>query len=68
MSDASRALPAHLVGTTPTNARSIPISDIEGLDVAVEDAGFLKVPAPPTSGPKQVLTSTAGVLSWEDAA
>ena len=67
MSDASRALPAHIAGTTPSSARSIPVSDIEGLDGVVEDAGFLKVPAPPGTGTK-VLTSTNGVLSWEDAA
>lgn len=56
-----------MVGTTPSTSRSIPITGIEGLGTAIEGAGFLKVPAPPTSGTK-VLTSTNGVLSWEDAA
>lgn len=67
MSDASRAIPAHIAGTTPSTSRSIPISDIEGLDEQLETSGFVKIPEPPPSG-AFTLTSTDGSLSWEAAA
>lgn len=62
MSDALRAVPMHEVGATPAKKRSVPVEFTRA-----DGSTGVVVPEPPTSGTK-VLTSTNGVLSWEDAA
>lgn len=51
--------------STDRFVRGLPFS-ADGVRVEISGGGVL-VPAPPESGTK-VLTSTNGVLSWEDAA
>jgi hypothetical protein len=57
MSDENRAVPMHEVGATPTSNRSVPVTLARKVDI----------PEPPAEG-TFTLTSTDGVLSWEDAA
>lgn len=64
MSDALRAIPMHQVGATNPPKRSIPVDFLLKVEPVT---GYVLVPKPPASGTK-VLKSTAGVLSWEDAA